>query len=156
MELFLEDAERIFESAIAAATVDPNRSDIAILIDSERAIRIVDAAGWQLDSLQANYGATTVYRVAREESGVRLEGRSGERYCRLQTRNPATAARGLLNAQSARVTQLSCRRLAEPSRANTTQTAALKSLPERGENWNRLEESRDLFGILHGSSRPGT
>ena len=92
VDLFLEDAGGIFETAMAAAAADASFTEVAILLDSNRAIRVVDAAGWQLDSLRADYGATTVYRVARGASGVFLEGRSGQRSCRLRTEQPNTAA----------------------------------------------------------------
>lgn len=156
VDLFLEDAERIFESAMAAAAVDPDHSEVAILLDSRRAIRIVDAAGWQLDSLQADYGATTVYRVARGASGVCLEGRSGQRSCRLRAESPAAAARRLLNTRFPQVTGPSHVGLREPSRNDRAETNAATVSSGQCGYWNQLERQRDLFGFLHGCARPGT
>jgi hypothetical protein len=150
VDLFLEDAERIFESAMAAAAVDPDQSEVAILLDSRRAIRIVDAAGWQLDSLQADYGATTVYRVARGASGVCLEGRSGQRSCRLRAESPAAAARGLLNSRFPQVAEPSRAALCEPSRDHQAETNAVAVTAGQSEYLNQLERQRSLFGLLHG------
>ena len=156
MDLFLQDAERIFESAMAAAAVNPEHSEVAILLDSRRAIRIVDAAGWQLDSLQSDYGATTVYRVERGASGVCLEGRSGQRSCRLRAESPAAAARGLLNTRFPQVAEPSRTALCEPSRDGEAETNAVAVTAGQSEYWNQLERPRDLFGFLHGYARPGT
>ena len=156
MDLFLEDAERIFESAMAAAAVDSDHSEVAILLDSRRAIRIVDAAGWQLDSLQSDYGATTVFRVARGASGVCLEGRSGQRSCRLRAESPAAAARGLLNARFPQVTGPSRVGPCELSRNDRAEPNAVTVTAGQSEDWNQLERQRDLFGFLHGCARPGT
>lgn len=156
VDLFLEDAERIFESAVAAAAVDSTTTEVAILLDSRRAIRIVDAAGWQLDSLQADYGATTVYRVARGASGVSLEGRSGQRSCRLRAESPAAAARGLLNTRLPLLAEPVRSARPEASSGDTTGTNALAMIAQRRDYGNQLEKQRDLLGYLHGFARPGT
>ena len=153
---FLEDAERIFESAIAAAAVDPNRSEVAILLDSARAIRIVDAAGWALDPLRASYGATTVYRVARSESGVCLEGLSGQRSCVLRTQNRTAIARTLLNARFGCAPQTPGRAQAEPTHTHRSGTTALTVAAEQSDYSKQLEMQQGLFGILHNFARPGT
>ena len=95
VDLFWEDAERIFQTARTAATTDSDPAEFAILVNSDGAIRVVDAVGWQLDSLRAEYGATTAYRVARSGARVCVEGLSGRRSCSLQTEHPAAAARSM-------------------------------------------------------------
>lgn len=99
MDRFLEDAEGVFETAMAAAEADLSHTDVAILLDSNRAIRIVDSTGWQLDALRVDYGASAVYRVMRRGSGVCVEGRSGQRSCSLRSEHPNETARTLLNTR---------------------------------------------------------
>jgi len=85
VDQFLEDASGLFETAMAAAVEDSSLGEVAILLDSSRAIRIVDATGWQLDALRLDTGASAVYRIAKRASGVSLEGRSGPRSCTLRS-----------------------------------------------------------------------
>jgi hypothetical protein len=81
---FLEDAGQIFETASAASSEDAP-ANMAILIDAAGALRIVDAAGWRPDTLQAHYGARTVYQVTRTAGSVKVAGRSGSQTCTLET-----------------------------------------------------------------------
>ncbi len=155
MDLFLEDAERIFESAMAAAALDSGRSDMAILLDSNRAIRIVDASGWQLESLRSDYGATTVYRIARDAAGVCLEGRSGQRSCRLKEENPNATARSLLNARWSAATLNSMPGLNPAGRASVWQSTAVAA--RSGFDGNGSSESqKEISSFLHDYARPGT
>ncbi len=52
---------------------------------------MLDAAGWALPSLVAEYGSQTAYRVTREGGRVRLEGRRGSEACLLWSESPASA-----------------------------------------------------------------
>jgi hypothetical protein len=81
---FLEDAERVLETA-NIAPAHCGMADLAILIDAWGGMRIVDAAGWRPEALQAHYGAKTVYQVARTPGGIRVMGRSGGRSCVLES-----------------------------------------------------------------------
>jgi hypothetical protein len=85
---FLEDAERVLETA-NVAPAHCGMADMAILIDAWGGMRIVDAAGWRPEALEAHYGAKTVYQVTRTPGGVRVTGRSGGRSCVLESARPS-------------------------------------------------------------------
>lgn len=101
-DTFLENAARLFEVAEASVKADADGAagsdapDWDILISEEGAIRMVAASDWSLDSLQAHHGAHTAYRVRRQSTKVRLEGRAGSRTCLFEAATPDGAARLLL------------------------------------------------------------
>jgi hypothetical protein len=55
--------------------------DSAIVVDRQGGLRIVDAGGWSLGGLSAEYGASAVYRIERTSATVRVEGRDGRQRC---------------------------------------------------------------------------
>jgi hypothetical protein len=82
----------ILETASAAREAGP--SEIAILIDDRNGMRIVDAAGWQLDALQREYSAKTAYTVKRTSGSVVVEASRGADQFTLKknlARNPLAA-----------------------------------------------------------------
>jgi hypothetical protein len=93
---FFEDAGQIFETATAASS-EESPANMAILIGSDGALRIVDAAGWRPDTLQAHYGARTVYQVTRTAGSVKVTGCSGSQTCALETARPLLPFQGLPN-----------------------------------------------------------
>jgi hypothetical protein len=78
---FLDDAVSVFETAAAGGA----NAEFGILLDTAGALRIVPAAGWRPETLQAHYGAATVYHVSRTADGVRVSARSGEMRCVFQS-----------------------------------------------------------------------
>jgi hypothetical protein len=84
---FLQQAEDILE---VAAGGDASLQDVAMLIDRQGGMRMLDPAGWTLPALGAEYGATAVYKVERRGGTVRVEGWNGSRRCLLQ-RNVASS-----------------------------------------------------------------
>jgi hypothetical protein len=108
MDALLADARQLFESAQAGSSP----TDIAIAVGYSGAIRIVNAEGWALSSLQTEMGAQRVYRIKRDSGQVQLEGRSLTSQCTLRSEEPAKVARRLLAA--------------------TTPIPALSLLPEAG------------------------
>ena len=88
MSRFLEDAERVLETA-GVKPAYCGMAELAILIDVWGGMRIVDAAGWRPEALQAHYGAATVYQVMRTPGGIRVMGRSGGRSCVLESSRPS-------------------------------------------------------------------
>lgn len=70
-----KDAVSILETASAVRGGDS--SEIAILLDERQGMRIVDAAGWQLDALKREYNATTAFTVKRNTASVVVEASSG-------------------------------------------------------------------------------
>jgi hypothetical protein len=69
---------------------------MTILIGVEGGIRLCADSDWPLDSLAAEHGARTAYRVSHRNGSVRVEGREGSRRCLLESKTPAHTARLLL------------------------------------------------------------
>jgi hypothetical protein len=90
---FWQDAENLLETAVQSSG---ERTDMAILVSPSGGIRIQPAEGWSTAALAAESGAQTLYRVSRNASGVRIEGRSGADRCLLEKELPALTARRLL------------------------------------------------------------
>jgi hypothetical protein len=95
-DVFLENAAHLFEVAEASAQTDAEGADWDILIGEEGSIRMVASSDWSLDSLKAHHGARLAYRVRRQSTKVRLEGRAGSRTCLFEAATPDGAARLLL------------------------------------------------------------
>ena len=74
-------AEEILDVAMAA---DAAAGDLAILIDRQGGIRMLDPTGWSLPALSADFGASAVYRVQRRGRTVRVEGWRGGERCLIQ------------------------------------------------------------------------
>jgi hypothetical protein len=77
---FLEQAGEILD---IAAKGDGSLQDVAILIDRQGGMRMLDPAGWTLPALGAEFGAT-VYKVQRRGTSVRVEGWDGAQRCLVQ------------------------------------------------------------------------
>ena len=91
MSAFLRQAEDVLETAIDGG----GDQDVVIVIGRQGGIRLMDAAGWTLPALSAEYGATAVYRVERRGNATRVEGLSGSERCLLQRKNPRTQLWGM-------------------------------------------------------------
>lgn len=96
MRAFWADAQSIYETARQAAQAGSPDCDLAILIGAQGDVHMLDATGWAVPTLMAEYSARAVYRVTREGGNVRLEGRSGSRTCLLASESHAETARQLL------------------------------------------------------------
>jgi len=96
VDAFWTDARNIFETASQAARAGWQDCDLAILIDPQGAIHMMDAGGWSLPSLAADRGAQAAYRVTRQSGRVQVEGRAGSRTCLLAGEFPGETARRLL------------------------------------------------------------
>src|SRR5258708_7316858 len=59
---FLQNAERIFETAASADGVELESGTVSILISQEGAIRMVMGSDWPLGSLRQHYGSKAAYR----------------------------------------------------------------------------------------------
>src|SRR5258708_969315 len=92
---FLENAERIFETAASANGAELESSNLAILIDQDGAIRLLVDSDWPLDSLQAQHGGAA-YRVTRSGSKVRVEGKSRTKSCLLESEPFSSVTRRIL------------------------------------------------------------
>ncbi|HEV2445232.1 MAG TPA: hypothetical protein VGS58_04900 [Candidatus Sulfopaludibacter sp.] len=83
---FLRQAEEILEIAAAG---NPESQNAAIVIDRQGGMRMLDASGWTLPALSAEFGAASVFKVERRGGAVRVEGMAGSERCLLQRNSPA-------------------------------------------------------------------
>ena len=79
---------------------NPGSMDLTIVVGAEGGIRMIADSDWPLDRLQSWHGAEMVYRVRRQGSAVRLEGRAGPRTCLFEGRTLNGAATGSSNGLS--------------------------------------------------------
>jgi hypothetical protein len=59
-------------------------ADVAILVDRQGGLRMVDPTGWSLPSLRVEFGAGSVYKVERYAGVLRVEGWDGNQRCLIQ------------------------------------------------------------------------
>jgi hypothetical protein len=78
---FLRQAEEILAIAVAG---DSDASDLAIVIDRQGGMRMLDPKGWSLPAMCAEYGASAAYKVQRYARTVRVEGWGDGERCLLQ------------------------------------------------------------------------
>jgi len=83
---FLRQAEEILEIAAMPGAESHNQ---AIVIDRQGGMRMLDACGWTLPALSAEFGAASVFRVERRAGTIRVEGLAGSERCLLQRSDPA-------------------------------------------------------------------
>ncbi|MGD0869311.1 MAG: hypothetical protein ABSB88_07165 [Bryobacteraceae bacterium] len=88
MRAFLQQAGDILD---IAASGDSSLQDMAILIDRQGGMRMLDPSGWSLPALGAEFGATAVYKVERRGTAVRVEGWDGSQRCLVQRNSQPTA-----------------------------------------------------------------
>jgi hypothetical protein len=93
---FLQNAERIFETATSAEGVELESGNLSILIGQDGAIRMLMGSDWPLHSLEAHYGAQAAYRISRSASQIRVEGKSRTASCLLESEPVSSIARRLL------------------------------------------------------------
>lgn len=93
MSRFLDNATKLLEAAEAASGAGSPGTDWTIVMSREGGIRMLADSDWPLDSLQSVHGAEMVYRIRHGASGVRVEGRAGERTCLFAAAKPNGAAR---------------------------------------------------------------
>lgn len=82
MRQIWEDAADILETASLVGQSESG--DIAILIDHQNGMRIVDADGWQLDALRREYSAAAAYSVKRTGRSVVVEAQDGQTQCTMK------------------------------------------------------------------------
>jgi len=78
---FLQQAEDILD---VASSGDSSLQDVVIVMDRQGGMRMLEASGWSLPALSAEYGATAVYKVERRSAAVRVEGWNGFERCLVQ------------------------------------------------------------------------
>ena len=81
VKAFLRQAEEILDIAVSG---DGDAGDLAILIDRQGGMRLLDPKGWSLPALCVEFGVAAVYTVLRRGQTVRVEGWNGGERCLLQ------------------------------------------------------------------------
>jgi hypothetical protein len=102
--------------------------DITILVGPQGGIRLINDSDWPLDTLIAQHGAASIYRVRQQKGTVRLEGRSGARTCVFEADSVTAATRPLLAN--------------EPRYEVVAATAPTRALPP-AETWQPPPEESD-------------
>ena len=87
MSAFLQKAEDILDVAVAGDRY--GTGDVAILIDRQGGMRMLNPAGWSLAAMGAEYGADAVYRVERRGATVQVEGWGSGQRCLIQRSVPS-------------------------------------------------------------------
>ena len=101
VSLFVENAVKLLGAAENALESGHVPTDMTILISPHGGIHMVANSDWPLDSLQSYHGASTAYRVSRNNEKVRIDGREGNRTCRFESENTQLAARLILGSRVA-------------------------------------------------------
>ena len=78
---FLQQMEEIMDVAAAS---NGRADDLAIVVDREGGIRMLDPAGWSVSALQSHFAATALFKVERRGQTVRVEGWEHDQRCLLQ------------------------------------------------------------------------
>jgi hypothetical protein len=102
---FLKQAEDIL--AIATKS-DAGLGDTMVVLDRQGGMRMVQAAGWSMAGLAAEYGAEAIYKVERRGSTVRVEGWNGTERCLLQGEKRTDRLRNLLGSSFSGAAALAC------------------------------------------------
>jgi hypothetical protein len=88
-------AEEILDTALAA---EENSPGTAILIDRQGGVRMFDATGWTIEALTAEFGASSLFRVAKSGGVTSVEALSGCDRCILERRAGYGPAAGRIPA----------------------------------------------------------
>lgn len=99
MNRFWENAASIAKTAEQSWQCDATDSPLTILIGPSGEIHMIADSDWPLDSLQIEHGAQMAYRITRQETKVRIEGRAGSQTCLFEAGKPDGVARLLLPPQ---------------------------------------------------------
>ena len=94
MSVFLRHAEEILEIALQG------EEPLAILIDRQGGLRMMDPSGWSLPALRQEYGAGSVFKVDRYAGMLRVEGWDGTQKCLLERPIARRTAVPLLGMQA--------------------------------------------------------
>ncbi len=93
MDVFLENAQQIFDVARSGDSAEPN--DFALLIRPDGGLHFVMESPLSLEAAAIHGGARTAYRVTKTiGGGVRVVGRSGNQQCVLEQHSALAPWRG--------------------------------------------------------------
>jgi hypothetical protein len=83
----LRQAEDILNTAIHAR----EGGDVVIILDRRGGMRVMEAAGWSLPALSAEFGASAAFKIRKHQGIASVEGWNGMERCLLQQETPTTA-----------------------------------------------------------------
>jgi regulation of enolase protein 1 (concanavalin A-like superfamily) len=96
---FIENAREIFEAAENSAAAGVASVEYTILLGAPRGgIHMIANSDWSLSALQQQHGAQLAYRVSQANGRVTVDGREGQRTCRMEADSANRTAQFLLNA----------------------------------------------------------
>lgn len=99
MSQFIENAREIFEAAENSAAAGWASAEYTILMGAPRGgIHMIANSDWSLSALQQEHGAQAAYRVSQANGRVIVDGREGQRSCRMEADSVNRTAQFLLNA----------------------------------------------------------
>jgi hypothetical protein len=98
---FIENAREIFEAAENSAAAGLSSAEYTILLGSAQGgIHMIANSDWSLGALQQAHGAQLAYRVSQANGRVTVDGRDGQRTCRMEAVAANRTAQFLLNSAS--------------------------------------------------------
>lgn len=77
----------------------------AIVLQRQGGLHLLDASGWSLPALRAEFGTSAVFKVERRGPAVRVEAWDGDDRCLLERRTPRLSLEDLPGIQTATVPQ---------------------------------------------------
>jgi hypothetical protein len=86
VDLFLEHAQQILD--VARSDSSGSAEDFALLIRPDGGLHFIMETPFTLEAASQYGGAQSAYRVTRSQAGVRVEGWSAGRTCRIEERSP--------------------------------------------------------------------
>jgi len=98
VQALIDNAQRILDTAVEAERSGLDSSDWTIFVGPEGGLEMIAGSDTPLDSLTWSRGARMAWQLSHGRDGIRVDGRSPLRRCRLETKPPARAARMLLGS----------------------------------------------------------
>jgi hypothetical protein len=98
VENLIENANRILATAVEAEQSGLGSNDWTIYVTPEGGYQFIAGSETSLDSLAWSRGAQAAWQVTRANGAVRVDGRSMQRRCRIESESPRRVAQLLLGA----------------------------------------------------------
>ena len=98
MQSLIENANRILATAMEAEQSGLATSDWTIFVGPEGGLQLIAGTENPLDSLTWSRGAQAAWQVTRANGAVRVDGRSMQQRCRIESETPRKVAQLMLGA----------------------------------------------------------
>lgn len=99
MSNFWDNAKRLMDAAVDAATAGGHTDSLTVLIGMEGGIHLIMDSDWPLHRLAEERGAQMAYRVTNQKGWIDVAGQHGHTTCQIQTKAPAPPFLALLRDQ---------------------------------------------------------